>query len=62
MGRFIFRQHYAVYVYNHYGGASDIYQRYFLDFLITKKLTTGISLKSHGLVADFLDYRFGFSW
>jgi len=59
LGRFMFGQQFGVYVFNPYGGTPDLYQRYFLDFFATKSVTTGIGLKAHGHVADFLDFRIG---
>lgn len=62
LGRFVFGQQFGVYVFNPYGGTPDLYQRYFLDLLVTKMLTTGVGLKAHGHVADFLDFRVGVSF
>lgn len=62
LGRFIFGQQFAAYIYNPYGGTPDVYQRYFLDFIVTNHLTAGVGLKAHGHVADFLDFRVGFFW
>lgn len=61
LGKFVFGQQFGVYIYNPYGNTPDLFQRYFLDFNFTKNLSTGIGLKAHGHVADFLDFRFGFA-
>jgi hypothetical protein len=59
LGRFIFGQQFGVYLYNPHGGTPDVFQRYYLDFFITDWLTSGIGLKAHGHVADFLEFRVG---
>ncbi len=62
LGRFIFGQQFGVYLYNPHGGTPDVFQRYYLDFFITDRLTSGIGLKAHGHVADFLEFRIGMAF
>lgn len=62
LGRFNFSQQFGVYLYDPYNREADVYQRYGLDYQITQKLFSGIGLKAHGHVADFLDFRVGFSF
>jgi len=62
LGRFRFSQMLGFYVFNEREIDSRIYQRYGLDFYFTEKLFTGISLKSHGDIADFMDFRLGYTF
>lgn len=62
LGRFNFSQQFGIYLYDPYSRDADVYQRYGLDYQITPKLFSGIGLKAHGHVADFLDLRIGFTW
>lgn len=59
LGRFIFGQQFGAYLYNPVGGRPDVFQRYYLEFMINKQFVAGLGLKAHGHVADFLDFRFG---
>ena len=61
LGRFNFSQQFGVYVYDPYNREADVYQRYGLDYQIIPGLFSGIGLKAHGHVADFLDFRIGIS-
>ncbi len=58
LGKFIFYQQFGLYVHNPYKSYS-CFQRYGLLFRINAWLTTGIGLKAHGHVADFLDLKMG---
>ena len=59
LGRFIFFQQLGWYYYKPYQGHAALYQRYGIHFNISKSFFAGVSLKSHGDVADFLDARIG---
>ena len=61
LGKVLFSQQFGVYVYNKIPGSADVYQRYGLTYRLLPRLQAGISLKAHGHVADFLDFRIGFS-
>jgi hypothetical protein len=61
LGRTIFGQQFGVYLLNQGFQGADVYQRYTLVYRITEKLNAGIALKAHGHVADFLDFRVGWS-
>ncbi|MEO1653827.1 MAG: acyloxyacyl hydrolase [Bacteroidota bacterium] len=59
LGRFSFTQQLGAYFYRQDFGTSWIYQRYGLEYAISKKVFAGVNLKSHGDVAEFLDFRVG---
>jgi hypothetical protein len=59
LGRFVFGQQFGVYLYNPVGDTPDVFQRYYLEFMINNWLMSGMGMKAHGHVADFLDFRFG---
>lgn len=61
LGKFNFSQQFGIYIYDPYNRDADVYQRYGLDYHISQKLFSGIGLKAHGHVADFLDFRIGVS-
>lgn len=61
LGEFLFSQQFGVYLYKPYPIGADVYQRYGLVFRISSNVSTGISLKAHGHVADFIDFRIGWS-
>ncbi len=61
LGKFLFSQQLGVYLNNPNPMHADVYQRYGLVYRINKNLSTGINLKAHGHVANFLDLRIGFS-
>lgn len=61
LGRFLFSQQFGVYLRNPNPMNDDVYQRYGLVYRINKTISTGINLKAHGHVANFLDFRVGIS-
>lgn len=62
LGKFLFGQQFAVYLMKPETQAADVYQRYSLVYRITPGISAGVSLKSHGHVADFADIRVGYSF
>jgi hypothetical protein len=62
LGRFNFYQQLGVYLYSPYKRRDKVFQRYGLNFYLTKKLFIGINIKAHRQVADFLDFRTGLSF
>ena len=62
LGRFLFSQQIGVYFFRPYKKGDDIYQRYGLVFRVTEWLSLGINLKAHRHVADFIDFRVGYSF
>ncbi|MFO7658430.1 MAG: hypothetical protein R6W78_15340, partial [Bacteroidales bacterium] len=62
LGRFNFYQQLGVYIYSPFIRKDPVYQRYGLNFNITKNNFVGISIKAHRQVADFLDFRTGISF
>lgn len=62
LGRFIFSQKIGVYYYNPSEFDEAVYQRYGLNFFITDHIFTGINVKAHRHVADFMDLRLGISF
>jgi len=61
-GRFVFYQHFGVYLYAPVEALDGVYQRYGLSFRITEKVFAGINIKAHGQDADFMDVRVGWSF
>jgi len=61
-GRFIFYQHFGIYLYSPVKALSAIYQRYGLSFRFTDHVFAGINIKAHGQDADFMDVRVGWSF
>ncbi|MGF1533752.1 MAG: acyloxyacyl hydrolase [Bernardetiaceae bacterium] len=61
LGRFVFTQDLGVYVYAPTPARDPVYQRFGLDFWINRRWSVGMNLKTHLHVADFLDFRLGFS-
>lgn len=61
LGKFLFSQQFGVYLINPINRLEDVYQRYSLMYPINRKFSTGVSLKAHGHVADFLDLRIAYS-
>jgi hypothetical protein len=60
-GRFVFYQHLGIYVYSPVETPSPVYQRYGLNFRLTRNLFAGVNIKAHGQDADYLDVRIGYS-
>ena len=61
LGKFLFSQQFGAYLSNPNTEHPAVYQRYGLVFRIDQRFCTGISLKAHGHVANFLDARVGIS-
>lgn len=61
LGKFLFSQQFGVYLLAPANQSADVYQRYGLIYRASRRWGFGISLKSHGHVADFLDIRFVWS-
>ncbi len=61
-GRFIFSQQLGAYVYRPFRVRDDLYQRYTLMYRYSPHVSFGGSLKAHKHVADFLDFRIGWSF
>jgi len=61
-GRFIFYQHLGIYVYSPVKAQSPVYQRYGLNFRISRHVFAGLNIKAHGQDADFMDIRVGYSF
>ncbi len=62
LGKFLFSQQFGVYLLRPSARPEDVYQRYAFVYRLSQKFSTGVSLKAHGHVADFLDLRLGFSF
>jgi hypothetical protein len=60
IGRFRFSQQLGIYVYTPAKPRDPVYQRWGLDFLINRRLFTGVNLKTHRHIADFMDFRVGY--
>ena len=61
LGKFLFSQQFGVYLSNPNPEHSQVYQRYGLVYRVSQRFSAGISLKAHGHVANFLDFRVGVS-
>jgi hypothetical protein len=61
-GRFIFYQHFGIYLYSPVKPRDPVYQRYGLNFRLTENVFTGLNIKAHGQDADFMDVRVGWSF
>jgi len=62
VGKFLFNQMIGIYLYDPFKANTILFQRYGLDYKISNRFVTGINLKAHGHVADFIDFRLGFYW
>jgi hypothetical protein len=62
LGRFIFSQQLAVYVYNSRPPAEWWYHRWGLSYRLARHVWLGFNLKAHKHVADFVDLRLAYSW
>ena len=62
MGKFLFSQQIGYYLYKPHREGDNLYQRYGLIFQANPKISFGINLKAHRHVADFVDFRVGWSW
>ncbi len=62
LGSFIFSQGLGIYIYRPYSDSEIIYQRWRLVYRFTENISAGIGLKSHRHIADFLDFRVGWSF
>lgn len=62
LGRFIFSQQLGFYLYSPYEPLDPVYQRYGIFFKISDRVFTGINIKAHRHVADFLDFRTGITF
>ena len=62
MGRFIFNQKIGVYLYDQTKYNDPIYQRYGINYYITKQIFAGVHIKAHRHVADFIEIRLGWAF
>ena len=62
LGRFTFQIQMGAYLYSPFKRKDPVFQRYTLSFYTFRSVYTGISLKAHRYVADFLDVRLGYSF
>ena len=62
MGRFIFNQKIGVYIYDQAKYNDPVYQRYGINFYITKQIFAGVHIKAHRHVADFIEFRLGWTF
>lgn len=60
MGRYNFSIQMGIYFYRPYKDYEIVYQRYKLTYKITKNIYSGISVKAHRHIADYLDFRLGY--
>ena len=61
LGKFVFSQQAGIYVYRDFNNTPDWFQRYGLHYYVWGPLSIGTNIRVHGHVAEFLDFRVGFS-
>jgi hypothetical protein len=59
VGKFTFSQYLGIYLYAPRKPTDPVYQRYELVFSPARKFYTGISIKAHRHIADYMDVRAG---
>lgn len=57
LGKLIFSQQIGFYLYKPYKEGADMYQRYGLSYSFNSWLAFGVNMKTHGHVADLVDFR-----
>ncbi|WP_127845123.1 acyloxyacyl hydrolase [Psychroflexus aestuariivivens] len=62
LGKVTFSQQIGIYYYNDYRINDDFYQRYGLTYNFSKHIFAGFNLKAHRHVADFFDFRIGYTF
>ncbi len=62
LGSVSFSQLLGIYLYKDYNNSNAVFQRYVLDYALTKKVRLGFSLKAHLEVAEMLDGRIGITF
>jgi hypothetical protein len=62
LGRVTFSQQIGVYYFKEFRDTDAFYQRYGLNYNFTKHIFAGMNLKVHGHVADFFDFRVGYTF
>ena len=62
LGRFNFSQTIGIYFNRPEPTDDPIYLRVGLTYLVTKRIFLGINLKAHTNVADYMDFRIGYSF
>jgi hypothetical protein len=62
LGKVTFGQQFGFYYFNDYRINDDVYQRYSLTYNFTKHFFAGFGVKVHGHVADFFNFRVGYSF
>ncbi|MEE2953793.1 MAG: acyloxyacyl hydrolase [Bacteroidota bacterium] len=62
MGRITFSQKIGIYIYDYLKYNDPIYQKYGINFYLTQNLFTGIHIKAHRHVADFMQVQLGYSF
>ncbi len=60
LGKVTFAQELGFYAYRPFRNTDDFYQRYSLYYALSEKISLGSSVKVHGHVADFIDFRIGY--
>ena len=59
-GKFDFSQALGLYLYKEYPTEANIFQRYLLEYKVTKHLQFGFSLKAHFVTAEQMDMRLSY--
>lgn len=62
MGQFRFGQQIGVYIFQGHKAPELVFQNYYLNYRLTEHLITGVHLKAHGRVAEYLSFSFGYQF
>ncbi len=62
LGRFQFSQRLGVYIFDQTPYYDRLYHRWGVQYRINRQLSAGINLLAHRQVADFLDFRLGYTF
>ena len=62
LGRFIFSQRLGIYVFDQTPYYDQLYHRWGLQYRINRHLSVGFSMQAHRQVADFVDFRFTYTF
>jgi hypothetical protein len=62
MGKFTFSQQAGIYLWRDYARTPDWFQRYGVQYYLWKGWSIGTNIRVHGHVAEFLDFRMGYSF
>ena len=62
LGKFLFSQQIGYYLFKKHVPSDNWYHRWGLVYRFNQKINFGINLKVHRHIADFIDFRIGYSF